>query len=70
MQEGRKAGRQESMQEGSVLHYLKVYLALLVLGSKAQGSSCFCHIADVPHTMPHSLQAACIVMIDSSDNAL
>ena len=46
-----------------MLSYLKVYLALLVLGSKAQGSSCFCHIADVPHTMPHSLQAACIVMI-------
>ncbi len=52
-----------SVQEGTVLDYLKVYLALLVLGSKAQGSSCLCHIADVPHTMPHSLQAACSVVI-------
>jgi len=51
------------MQEDVILSYLKVYLALLVLGSKAQGSSCLCHIADVPHTMPHSLQAACNIIL-------
>ena len=52
-----------SVQEDILLNYLQVYLALLVLGSKAQGSSCFCHIADVSHTMPHSLQAGCNIMI-------
>ena len=35
---------------------LQMYLALLVLGSKAQSGSSLCHIADVPHAVPYRLQ--------------